>query len=285
VPYQLYRCAACGVVFVHPLPDESELKQLYDESYYGKGRKKFFRVLESAIASLTLAKWKRLRMLLGPGERMLDVGCGRGTLIKLARAAGFEAYGLERHFPGTPFSPHIFYRDLTESGFPAQHFRLVVLWHVLEHLPDPAASLREIHRILKPGGWLSLAVPNFGGSQGQASGANWFHMDLPRHYWHFDAGSLEALVERSGFHIVRRATLSVEYDWFGTLQSWMNRLAHDDNRFYGLLKGTLQAPPRVKLRQFSLASALAMPALGSALWDAARGQGGTLTLLVQKPPS
>jgi 2-polyprenyl-3-methyl-5-hydroxy-6-metoxy-1,4-benzoquinol methylase len=279
----LYRCASCGVVFLHPRPEETILSSLYSESYYGKGRKKFAAVLESAIAALTLLKWKRLRVLLGPGDRMLDVGCGRGTLVRLARAAGFEAYGLERHYPDAPFSPHIFYHDLTESAFPAGHFQAVVLWHVLEHLPEPVASLKEIHRLLRPGGWLSVAVPNFGGAQARASKGNWFHLDLPRHFWHFDAEALENLLESAGFQIVSRATLSVEYDWFGTLQSWMNRIANDDGRFYSLLKGELKAPASERVRRLALAGALVAPALVGALWDAALGQGGTLTLLVRKP--
>jgi len=281
-PSCLYRCPACGLVFLYPLPDGEELDRLYNESYYGKGRQKFSSALEAAIAAITLLKWKRLRHLMGPGDRLLDVGCGRGTLVRLARSAGFEAYGLERHYPGAPFSPHVFYHDLTECRFPGNHFHVVVLWHVLEHLPSPVATLQEIHRLLSPGGWLSVAVPNFGGAQARASGNQWFHLDLPRHFWQFELPALENLLEGIGFQIVRRATLSLEYDWYGTLQSWMNRMANDENRLYGLLKGKSAASPGEQAREFALAGLLAAPALASALWDAARGQGGTLTLLARK---
>jgi SAM-dependent methyltransferase len=281
-PFRIYRCPSCALVFLHPLPDEEELTALYSEEYYGKSRRKFSGALESLVAGLTLLKWKRLRPLLIPGGRFLDIGCGRGTLVHLARAAGFEAYGLERHFPGTPFSPHIFYQELAECGFPESHFQLVVLWHVLEHLPRPAATLQEIHRVLRPGGFLSIAVPNFGGAQARASGKHWFHMDLPRHFWHFELPTLEKLLLDAGFHVVRRATLAVEYDWFGTLQSWLNRVAEDDNRFYSFLKGAPADSTTQQVKQLALASSLALPALTSALWDAVRGVGGTLSLLVQK---
>ena len=282
-PYHLFRCPGCGLVFIHPLPDGEELDGLYDESYYGKGRRKFSGVLEALIAALTFLKWKRLRPFLGPGGRLLDIGCGRGTLVGLARAAGFEAYGLERHFPGAPFSPNIFYHDLTECKFPERHFQGVVLWHVLEHLPSPVTTLQEIHRLLEPGGWLSVAVPNFGGAQARASGKDWFHLDLPRHFWQYELPVLEKTLEGVGFTISRRSTLSLEYDWFGTLQSWMNRVAKNQNRFYSLLKGRPGGTAGAQATQLSLAIALALPALASALWDAVRGQGGTLTLLAQKP--
>jgi SAM-dependent methyltransferase len=282
-PYHLYTCPSCGLVFIHPLPDGEELDSLYSEAYYGKGRKKFASLLESTIATITLLKWKRLRPLMRPGDAFLDIGCGRGTLVNLARAAGMEGYGLERHFPGAPFSPHIFYHDLNECRFPDNHFQVVVLWHVLEHLPAPVETLQEIYRILKPGGRLSLAVPNYGGSQAQASQRHWFHLDLPRHFWQFDSSSLDRMVAGVGFTIDRRSTLSLEYDSYGTLQSWMNRIAGDDNRFYSLLKGAPPGPPGEQIKQMSLALLLTVPAFASALWDAMRGQGGTLSLLAQKP--
>lgn len=282
-PFHLYRCAACGVVFLHPQPTPGELDSLYSESYYGPERRKFAGLLESSIWSLTSRKWRRLRPLLGRGDRLLDIGCGRGTLVQLARSDGVEAYGLERHFPGAPAAPNVIYRDLVECNFPDQHFQVVVLWHVLEHLPNPLEVLTESFRILQPGGWLSLAVPNFGGSQARASGRHWFHLDLPRHFWHFELSALERLLVGAGFAINQRSTLSFEYDWYGTLQSWMNRIANNGNRFYAVLQGRSAASAASRAGQFLLACALALPALSSTLWDASHAQGGTLTLLAQKP--
>ena len=153
-------CAQCGSVFLFPQPSDAELAPFYSETYYGKGRKKFFSAAEASGAALTRLKWNRLRPLLGNDGPLLDIGCGRGALLKLARAVGVEAYGIERPSPLEHSVPNVFTKDLAECSFPDQQFQLVVLWHVLEHLHNPAQTLREIHRILKPGGWLSLAVPN-----------------------------------------------------------------------------------------------------------------------------
>lgn len=205
--------------------------------------------------------------------------------MQLARASGIEAYGIERSSPVGHTVPGIIYKDLPDCHFPDNHFQVVVLWHVLEHLRNPAETLQEIHRILKPGAWLSVAVPNYGGSQASASGPHWFHLDLPRHLWHFRLSSLQALLASNGFRLARQTTFSLEYDWYGTLQSWMNRALHDDNYLYALLKGA-ETPSGVKqISRISAAALMGLPALGSALWDAANGQGGTLTVTAQKVAS
>ena len=282
-PYHLYRCGSCTIVFLSPLPTPADLDGLYSEVYYGKERRKFAFLIEAAIAYLTRVKWKRLRPLAQRGDRLLDIGCGRGATVRLARADGIEAYGLERHFPGAPESPYIFYKDLIDAKFPDDHFQVVIIWHVLEHLADPMAAVREIYRILRPGGWLSLAVPNFGGAQARASASRWFHLDLPRHFWQFEPDSLDRTLSQAGFRIARRETLSVEYDWYGTLQSWMNRLINDKEQLYALLKGRSTYSLGGRTAELALATLLAPPALASALWDGSRGNGGTLNLLAQKP--
>jgi len=280
--FRLWECRRCGIVFLSPQPSDAELAAYYDETYYGEEREKFLSPIERAISLLSALKWKRLSPLVHGGDRMLDIGCGRGTMLKLARESDVEAWGIERQSPVGHRVPGILYQSLPECHFPDRHFDLVILWHVLEHLPDPAATLREIQRILKPGGWLSVAVPNYGGAQAAASGAHWFHLDLPRHFWHFRPSSLEALLVSTGFHVSGYRTFSFEYDWYGTLQSWMNSGLDDRNRLYAVLKGEEKAWTGENLLRLLAASLLALPALASALWDAALNQGGTLAVLARK---
>ncbi len=235
--FRLQECLHCGIVFLYPIPESGELNAYYTQDYYGEDRQKFHSVLERGILSLTRWKWNRLRPLFSPGDRMLDIGCGRGVLVQLARQADVEAYGLERHYPGAPNRPHVIYQDLADCDFPPAHFQGIVIWHVLEHLPDPVAALRRIHELLQPGGWVSVAVPNYGGAQAGASGPEWFHLDLPRHIWHLRPQVLERMLSRAGLRVMQRRTFSFEYDWFGTLQSWMNRWTGNNNRLYAMLKG------------------------------------------------
>ena len=270
------------MVFLFPQPSESELASFYGKTYYGENRQKFLSPVQIGVDLLTRWKWRKLHALLNRGDRFLDIGCGRGTLLQRARAGGIEAYGIERPSPVGHSVPGVLYQSLPECHFPDNHFHVVVLWHVLEHLEDPAATLREIQRILRPGGWLSIAVPNYGGAQAEASGPDWFHLDLPRHFWHFRLSSLQPLLSDHGFQLFRSTTFSLEYDWFGTLQSWMNRWLHDNGRFYSLLQGAAKPGASQLSRELAAATVLALPALASALWDAARGQGGTLGVTARK---
>ena len=284
--FRLHDCAGCRMVFLHPLPGEEELSLYYNKNYYGEGRKKFFSPLEIVIRQLTVMKWRRLQPHVRRGERLLDIGCGRGTMVKLAREAGVEAWGVERDFPHGPhgqLNPHIHYKNLFDCGFPDGNFQMVILWHVLEHLADPKKSLAEIHRIIAPGGFLSLAVPNYGGAQAEASGKHWFHLDIPRHFWQFRPAPLQRMIEQQGFLVAGTSTFSFEYDWFGTLQSWLNSSLGNENTLFEVLKGEHPLASGSSLLSLAMGSALALPALGSAILDASRSRGGTIFLLLQKP--
>jgi hypothetical protein len=73
----------------------------------------------------------------------------------------------------------------------------------------------EIHRIIAPGGYLSLAVPNYGGAQAESSGKHWFHLDIPCHFWQFRPAPLRRMIAQQGFKIVNEGTYSFEYDHAG----------------------------------------------------------------------
>ena len=98
----------------------------------------------------------------------------------------------------------MFRLTVEEATFPPGEADLVVLWHVLEHLDVPAATLDRIRGWLKPGGRLVVAVPNISSVQAQIGEDRWFHQDVPRHRVHFSPEGLGALLEakriRPGSH-------------------------------------------------------------------------------------
>jgi SAM-dependent methyltransferase len=108
---------------------------------------------------------------------------------------------------------------------------------VLEHLPNPRETLTEIRRILRPGGKLAVSVPNFSSIQARWAKAAWFHLDLPRHLFHFPLPALRQLLEDCGFECTSEHHFSLRQNPFGWVQSWLNRRPGlPRNGLYRLLK-------------------------------------------------
>jgi len=248
--FDLVACRHCSVVRTEPLLNGDELAAYYHAAYYGGGERKFSRLAEWIIK---FASRLRARNLIGYWLQMtqasssaspvvLDIGCGRGTLLRELGRLGCSCHGVERG--DFPLDEHLenvqFYKqDLATIDFADNSFDIVVIWHVLEHLNDPAQTIRIIHRILRPGGLLVLAVPNFGSIQARVFGRHWFHLDLPRHTYHFAPDELTRHLVSQRFNIREFHTHSMEQNLFGFIQSLFNMLAPfgRPNTFYRLLKG------------------------------------------------
>ena len=154
---------------------------------------------------------------------MLDVGCGRGVLLSALAERGFESHGFEVSPAAAagvdPRAIMGFGKNLEEAAYPRSYFDQVIIWHVLEHLPDPRRTLDEIPPCLKPGGRLVVAVPNYSSLQARCFGAGWFHLDPPRHLYHFPVEGLRRLLESTGFQVDREHHFSLRQNPFGWVQS------------------------------------------------------------------
>lgn len=143
-----------------------------------------------------------------PPGRALDVGCGSGRLMRQLAAVGWEVEGAEPDpaaaeaaRAATGCVVHAF--GATELAPSLGPFRLIVLSHVVEHLPDPGAALRVLAGLLAAGGRIVLLYPNPASLGARRFGAHWFHWDAPRHLVIPPPRALPALAGRVGL-VVRR---------------------------------------------------------------------------------
>ena len=95
----------------------------------------------------------------------------------------------------------VFEGEVTDAPFPDETFDVVTMLDVIEHLSDPASSLRKIYRLLKPGGWLYVVTPNFDSIPRRILGANWGIITPEHHLYYFTENTLREMIATAGFQI------------------------------------------------------------------------------------
>jgi SAM-dependent methyltransferase len=160
-------------------------------------------------------------------RRALDFGCGSGAVLRQLSDAGWEAIGIEpsvdaasraRQFTGC----EVIVGTIPGVQLEKSSFDFVVLQHVLEHLPHPLATLKEIAQLVKPGGYMRITVPNFASLEARVLGESWYAMELPRHLYHFGKGQLTRYIESCGLHITR---MQFSSEGWGLLSSLKHKWA------------------------------------------------------------
>jgi SAM-dependent methyltransferase len=149
---------------------------------------------------------------LAPG-RVCDVGCGLGFLLSALRE-GWRKYGVEVSTYAARQAQewaNVHVGPLQEAGYPDGYFDLVVMYHVIEHMADPLSAIREVCRILRPGGVLLFATPDFDSGCARRFKQNYRLLHDPTHISLFTNDSAHRFLRDHGFVIDR-----VEYPFFET---------------------------------------------------------------------
>lgn len=285
-------CDTCGLGRLYPLPTVEQIASFYPQEYYGETGKKFEPLVEWMVRNVAARHARFLVRGLQPGARVLDVGCGRGVLLRAFADLGYEAHGFEVSAKAAEgVDPRVKVRianQLAEANYDAEYFDRVVIWHVFEHVTDPRETVEEMYRILKPGGRVVVAVPNFSSYQARWAGPAWFHLDLPRHLFHFPVEALRRLLEDCGFRYRSAHHFSLRQNPFGWVQSWLNRDPNiPRNSLYTLLQrkgaGDNSLDPKLR-RRLRMAYYLGMPiALCMSVFAAAARRGATVHIVAEKP--
>lgn len=140
------------------------------------------------------------------GGKILEIGFGNGEYLDKMRKLGWKVIGIELSKKAVSNAAkrglEVYYGTVSNVHLPERSFDVIYMWHVLEHLPNPREIIREIHRLLRPDGFLFIAVPNTRNIQFKLFGKYWDQLDVPRHLFNYSPSNLRLLLNKENFHPV-----------------------------------------------------------------------------------
>ena len=150
------RCGACALVYSDP-PQRAEVVRSEYDSVYERGA--VVARMEGRRLAVVGDFFERVRP--EAGARLLDVGCGTGDFLALARARGWQPTGIDLSARAAALARERGLDARTDwEGLSAGDFDAVTLWNVVEFLERPIETLRDVHRVLAPGGHVFIRTPN-----------------------------------------------------------------------------------------------------------------------------
>lgn len=150
-----------------------------------------------------------------PGK-ILDIGCGPGWILS-SLSEEWDKYGIEiSQFASNHASQYGKIHCGTLNDYFENDFDVVIMNHVIEHIPDPVDAIKKIHTLLKKGGKLILGTPDFDSGAARRYGSNFRLLHDPTHVSLFSADSMHRCLRDHGFKIRH-----VEYPFFDTI--WFNK--------------------------------------------------------------
>jgi len=282
--WRLQRCLGCRALYLDPRPDPASIHLAY-QGYYthmaapaallariklaltnGYRNRVFATNLRPAVAAGSLVmplfptraaairrEDRGIGRARGGGKRLLDVGCGNGRFLSLARGLEWECHGVE---PDAAAARVVREQGMSLLGSRVEDlpgdlagtFDVITLNQVIEHVYDPVDVLRRCRDLLRPGGYIWLETPNTDSVGYEIYGAHWRGLESPRHLVLFNFASLCWSLERAGFERAQRLQPpDVTAHLFNLSASMqLGRIAEKDTR---ALPGDVRAKTRATIRK------------------------------------
>ncbi len=253
--WTLWKCDDCGGAQLDPRPTPESIGRAYANYYTHQNSGKHFLVLGNQsklhlkralhlsyynhtfghqlkgslpygwlVIALSRRRRARagqfIRHLPGPasGAQLLDVGCGDGGFLRIARELGFSPMGIEFDPVAANLAQsqgfNIKVGAIADIDIAEASIDHITLNHVIEHLHQPVTALRRMLRWLRPGGRIWLQTPNIESKGAAHYGADWRGLEPPRHLVMFGPRSLQIALEQSGFEQVKLMLPQLEAQFY-----------------------------------------------------------------------
>ncbi len=257
------RCPRCGLVWLNPRLAPEDADKAYPTGYSThlidtsqswlrsfKEKLKFaaiavsfgyndipvglrWRILWRTVSLVPLIKemgWLS-GMCLNGSERgsLLDIGCGSGQFLGMMCDLGWKVLGVEpdaraAHIARERYGVGVIVGTMEDAHLPEGSVDAVTMHHVFEHVPDPAALLRECHRVLKPHGKMVIVMPNGESLGHRLFKESWGALEPPRHLYLWPMRTVSRCVAQAGFSVetLRTSCRGARVLWASSLANRIN---------------------------------------------------------------
>jgi len=209
--FNIVRCLDCGMTYLNPQPSEADIKNMYNEDYFhGHGFDKGVDYVKGLdIKDLRdMLHEDRLRNIrrFVAGHNILDIGCGLGEFLDVAKKRDWNANGIElseysANIARKRFKLNIRIGVLEKTKYPKNFFDAITMVEVIEHLHSPMVTLRKCHQILNKEGVVVIQTGNIDSLYARLKGKNWPYY-LAGHLNYFSKRTLTEMLEKCGFEVI-----------------------------------------------------------------------------------
>ncbi len=216
--FSIWHCNACTARFTQDVPEQEAIGAYYaSENYisHSDTKKGIINSLYHLVRKRTLGAKRRL-VINETGitkGAILDIGCGTGAFLNTMKEAYWNITGLEPDTIARAKAAELYNIQPQEPGklfeLEPVSFNAITMWHVLEHVHELHAYIKQIEKLLAPGGKAFIAVPNYTSKDAAIYAAHWAAYDVPRHLYHFSPQSMETLLSQHGLKLA-----AVKPMWF-----------------------------------------------------------------------
>lgn len=274
--YVVKHCSNCGVGLTVPYPTSAQLDQAYG-TWYRPDSGRFVGLGDLTIATFRarIAHWVHH---ISPDGPVLDVGAGSGAMLDSFRRLGRPALGLERRSD----RPDVRECQISDCGC---GWAAIIMWHSLEHLPNPRQSLTDAALRLRSEGVLVIAIPNAASFQRRLFGSSWFHLDLPRHLTHLSEHQLVGALKEESLTVLKVSHVRGGQVLFGWLQGLVACLPGHPNLYQALRRVPAREAAERTLPALAAAALVAPLAMLCAVLEIVFRRGGTICVVARQSAS
>lgn len=257
------QCTGCGLVYLSPRVPAAEVGAYYSDYLPHRGAGawgKYAPLVEAAQRRSDRLRLRTVRRVgtLSRSSRLLDVGCGHPTFLRLVRdETGAECTGTDFDTSGWDEDParwqglSLHAGELEQLPLTGPYDRMT-LWHVLEHLYDPLETLRYLRQLARPGTQMIIEVPDHSSISRKVQGSFWAGYHTPRHTAAYTPATLRVMLERAGWTVARQyqhGTLDTYAVWWLGQQERQGRSLSVslENRFVPFVLGRMASMPLLLL--------------------------------------